>query len=194
MHAKHERSRPTTTKARVAWGGCSHASRQMVHSYSGWHTSPCAKPEDGMPPSARPENGTPLRQERVWSVAQLQVRRRLPRIPFRKQTPERLFNLRVDDWFRWDLIIIPTSGPALTVEAASSRLKRQDGASTIQRTVSALGGTMIYAVQVRRSFCLNRDRRLRQDGQHDLPFNGIQRRFQGFWSLRLKQPLPLLSL
>jgi hypothetical protein len=33
----------------------------------------------------------------------------------------------------------------LAVEAASSRLKRQDGASTTQRTVSALAETMIDA-------------------------------------------------
>jgi hypothetical protein len=39
-----------------------------------------------------------------------------------------------------------TSGPVLAVEAASSRLKRQDGAFTTQRTVSALAGTMIEAV------------------------------------------------
>jgi hypothetical protein len=43
------------------------------------------------------------------------------------------------------LIIIPASGPTLSVEAASSRLKRQDGASTTQRTDAALAGIMIDA-------------------------------------------------
>jgi hypothetical protein len=43
------------------------------------------------------------------------------------------------------LIIVPASSPALAVEAASSRLKRQDGASTTQRTDSALAGIMIDA-------------------------------------------------
>lgn len=41
------------------------------------------------------------------------------------------------------LIIIAATGPALAVEAVSSRLKRQAGASTTQRTISALAGTMI---------------------------------------------------
>jgi hypothetical protein len=34
------------------------------------------------------------------------------------------------------LIIIPANGPVLVVEVASSRLQRQDSASTTQRTVS----------------------------------------------------------
>jgi hypothetical protein len=57
------------------------------------------------------------------------------------------------------LIIISTSGPVLAVEAASSRLKRQDGASTTQRTISARAETMIDAERVFRlnslTICVN---------------------------------------
>jgi hypothetical protein len=43
------------------------------------------------------------------------------------------------------VIIIPVSGPALSVEAASSRLRCQDGASTIKRTDATLAAIMIDA-------------------------------------------------